>query len=193
MLDKHNRHSCPALDIQTEQVDYVFMNNIPLEPGETVTAVFRLHPIVLVAPILVAVSLSIGAAVALWVGIRFGMPFVLAGAVLFGLAATALLIGLHTYAATKLVLTNIHVFSLFKDTLFSETLTTIALAQVTNSRGIQAGITQSVFQYGAVTIQTQGGTLDFLKFQPVARPEFVAVAINDAHEAFVRANPYQSV
>lgn len=173
------------------------MEVVPLEAGETITKQYRLHPIALVPPILLAGAAAIGGGIATYLSIGavsadVYLMWAALGVFLLGLAGVILLVGWFTYSRSRLVITNRHVFTLLQRTLFSQTLTTLALKSVSNAQGDRSGVLQTVLNYGVVRVATFGGN-DYFSFQPVGAPEYVATAINDApcrdHGAPVRAVP----
>ncbi len=173
------------------------MNEVPLEPGETITAVYRLHWIALVPYILMGAAAAAGAGLCAYLSTVSGEPlgnlFVLLWLLLTLIAGVTLVIGWLLYRRSRLVITNLHVFTLLQRTLFGQSLTGVTLASVTNAQGKRIGILATFFNYGEVSVQTVGGSIDFLSFTPVGAPEYVALEIDYAHEAFVKANPGQSV
>ena len=173
------------------------MNHVPLESGEIIIKTYRFHAIVLVPYILATVGLSIGAATAfIWSMISFdpmlSLFFLIATVFLLGLGLIVLLVGVLVYARSRLIITNRHVHTLIQRTLFNQGLTSNTLASVTDAQGLRTGVLETIFNYGKVRVATFGGR-DFFSFQPIGAPEYVAVAINDAHEAFVAAHPGQAV
>lgn len=168
------------------------MNRIPLEPGETITATYRLSFLYLVRYVLLGGACVAGASLAIAMGI-FSFGFFELGVFLLFVGAVILIVGWLTYRRSRLVITSLHVYDQLQATLFSENLRSLSLASITNAEGDRSGFLNTLFNAGKVSVQTMGGQVDYLSFQPVPAPEYVAVAINDAHEAYVNAHPLQSV
>ena len=109
------------------------------------------------------------------------------------IAGVTLLIGWLLYRRSHLTITNLHIFTLLQRTLFSQALTDVTLASVTNARGERIGILSTILNYGQVSVQTIGGSIDYLSFTPVGAPEYVALEVTYAHEDFVKTNSGQAV
>lgn len=172
-------------------------DDLPLDPGETVTASYRQSPVALVPYVLVAGALAAGAAVALPLSIRItngslSVALNAAGSLLVGLTVATLAAGWLTYRRTRLVVTTQHVYLVLQVTPFNRSTTSVRLARVVDVFGRRAGITQTLFDYGRVEIETLGDD-DFFGFSPVSSPETVARAVENPHDAYAQAYPGQSV
>lgn len=158
--------------------------NIDLLPGETVTSTFRLSPVALVIPVLVAAALSAagGVAMVLYVVIpspTYSMALALLAIFAIGLAGVILLVGYLTYRRTVLLLTNLRVIVNHQRSLFGSDIETNLLRSVQDARA-DVSLLGDFLGYGSVTVQTQGGVSDFQSFGPVSRPRDVVYAINSA-------------
>lgn len=173
------------------------MEQLPLDPGETVTASYRQSPVALVPYVLVTAAMAVGSALALVLSIRgtdgtLSVALDAAGSLLLGLALVTLLVGWLTYRRTRIVVTSEHVLLVLQLTLFNQSVTSVRLARVVDVFGKRNGVTQTIFNYGRVEIETFGEE-DFLSFAPVSSPEAIAAVIESAHATYVAAHPGQAV
>lgn len=174
-----------------------------LSKGEFIIAAVRRHPIGVVQIWLVVASLIIA------FGALFGMLFLgeaadsmslfgdgdafMNGAAL-GLFALFALILLGGFAATyiynnnRFYLTNESVIQEIQTTLFNRHEQTVSLANIEDASFRQAGVFQTILNYGTIRLSTEGDETTY-RFSYVANPKRHIATLNNAVEAFKNGRP----
>jgi uncharacterized membrane protein YdbT with pleckstrin-like domain len=199
-VDPHQQEISPDIQQKHEESTqkYPYLN---LSEGEFVISAIKRHPIGL---------LSIWAVVAAGVALIFvGASFLLmntntffgqslspsalasAGLVLLLTAVLFVLGGIIAtviYEANRFYLTNESVIQHIQTSLFSRKDQTISLANIEDASYRQRGILQSVLNYGAIRLSTEGEETTY-RFNLVANPKREVDMLNNAVEAFKNYRP----
>lgn len=199
-VDPHQQELSPEVKAKHDESLKRFPH-LNLSDGEFVISAVKRHPIGLV---------SIWAVVGLAVLIIFiGFPFLLnsgaffggrslsAGAVMSGgimllLAAVLFILGgiiaTVIYQANRFYLTNESVIQHIQTSLFSRKDQTISLANIEDASYRQQGILQTLLNYGAIRLSTEGEETTY-RFNFVAKPKKEIDRLNNAVEAFKNFRP----
>lgn len=175
--------------------------NLNLSDGEYVISAVKRHPIGLVsiwAVVAVAVLIIfIGFPILLSSGSLLGGKSLSAGAIMSGglvLLLTAVLfvlggiIATVIYQANRFYLTNESVIQHIQTSLFSKKDQTISLANIEDASYRQQGILQTLLNYGAIRLSTEGEETTY-RFNFVANPKSEIDRLNNAVEAFKNFRP----
>ena len=116
-----------------------------------------------------------------------GMVLLLAAAlfVLGGIIATVV------YRANRFFLTNESVIQHIQTSLFSKKDQTISLANIEDASYRQQGILQTLLNYGAIRLSTEGEETTY-RFNFVAKPKNDVDTLNNAVEAFKNFRPIEN-
>jgi len=189
----------PAVKARHEQSmrDFPFLN---LSEGEFVISAVRRHPIGLVLPVGLTVFL-----VALTASVIINYPLIAASlstttapdyrsvALIGGLLILLFLIGgyiaIWVYINNKFFLTNESVVQEIQTTLFSRHEQTVNLANIEDASFTQQGIIQTMFNYGAIRLSTEGDETTY-RFNYVSNPKQQIATLNNAVEAFKNGRPF---
>lgn len=199
-IDPHQQDISPEVkakhDISLKQ--YKHLN---LSEGEYVISAIKRHPIGLVsiwAIVAVAVLLVfIGFPILLNSGAFLGGKGLSPGAIMSGgimllLAAVLFVLGgiiaTVVYQANRFYLTNESVIQHIQTSLFSKKDQTISLANIEDASYRQQGILQTLLNYGAIRLSTEGEETTY-RFNFVANPKKEVDRLNNAVEAFKNFRP----
>lgn len=171
-----------------------------LSDGEYVISAVRRHPIGLFMPVIVGVFL-----LAVILSVLFNYPAITTsfaasaalpgyGAVLLFGGLLALLVMVGTYIAVwiyvnnKFFLTNESVIQEIQHGLFARNEQTVSLANIEDASFTQRGILQTLMDYGAIRLSTEGDETTY-RFYYVAKPKHQIAILNNAVEAFKNGRP----
>ena len=177
--------------------EFPFLN---LSEGEFVISAVRRHPIGLVLPVGLVVFL-----VALTASVIINYPLIATslsastvpdyGSVAFigTLLILLFLIGgyiaVWVYINNKFFLTNESVIQEIQTTLFARHEQTVSLANIEDASFTQQGILQTMFNYGAIRLSTEGDETTY-RFPYVTNPKQQIATLNNAVEAFKNGRPF---
>ncbi|HEX8390507.1 MAG TPA: PH domain-containing protein [Candidatus Saccharimonadales bacterium] len=202
-VDPHEPHISPEVRAKHDQSmkQYGYLN---LSDGEYVISAIRRHPIGL---------LSIWAVVIIgMLAVLLGLPLLLfgaglleqtalsgqamtSGAVVLLLTAVLFLLGgvvaTVVYNANRFYLTNESVIQHIQTSLFTKKDQTISLANIEDASFRQQGILQTILNYGAIRLSTEGEETTY-RFNFVANPKREVDRLNNAVEAFKNFRPVDS-
>lgn len=199
-VDPHQQEVSPEVQAKHDESvkRYPHLN---LSDGEYVISAVKRHPIGLI---------SIWAVVAVAVLVIFiGFPMLLNNSMLFGdrglpagaivsggimllLAAVLFVLGgviaTVVYQANRFYLTNESVIQHIQTSLFSKKDQTISLANIEDASYRQQGILQTLLNYGAIRLSTEGEETTY-RFNFVAHPKKEIDRLNNAVESFKNFRP----
>ncbi len=199
-VDPHQQDVSPEIAAKHDESvrRYPYLN---LSDGEYVISAVKRHPIGLV---------SIWAVVGLAVLVIFvGFPFllnsgaflggrslsasaVMSGGIVLLLAAILFVLGgiiaTVIYQANRFYLTNESVIQHIQTSLFAKKDQTISLANIEDASYRQQGIVQTLLNYGAIRLSTEGEETTY-RFNFVANPKKEIDRLNNAVEAFKNFRP----
>lgn len=177
---------------------------LDLDENEVIIREIKRHPIRLI-PIFAFGVLAILAVLALMVFVLRNPGFVDVSSVPLGLSSIYLgfgvlvaLIILFTIIvasvdlANELVVTNENVIQVLQFTPFSRQISQINLAKIQDVSVKQSGVFPSIFNYGAISIETAGEAANFY-FRYALDPTVASRVIVEAQEQYVKknqTNPY---
>lgn len=199
-IDPHQQDISP--EVQAKHAESVRRyRHLNLSEGEFVISAIRRHPIGLVsiwAVVAVAVLLVfIGFPVLLnsstFLGGRGLSPgAIMSGGIMLLLAAVLFVLGgiiaTVVYQANRFFLTNESVIQYIQTSLFSKKDQTISLANIEDASYRQKGIVQTLLNYGAIRLSTEGEETTY-RFNFVANPKKEIDRLNNAVEAFKNFRP----
>lgn len=170
-----------------------------LSEGEYVISAVRRHPIGLISIwIVVVLAVILLLAIPVIILATESLPFALtaagatSGAVFILLGVVLLLFGgivaTVVYDANRFYLTNESVTQYIQTGLFFRKNQTISLGNIEDASYNQRGILQTIFNYGAIRLSTEGEETTY-RFTFVANPQKQARYLNDAIEAFKNFRP----
>ena len=176
--------------------DYPQLN---LSEGEYVILDIKRHPIGMVIPsaitlLLVVVLLVFAASFSSLTANLPLFPAVNPGAVLgiaLLLAALVVLggaIALWVYLQNHFFMTNESVIQEIQQSLFVRHEQTVSLGSIEDASFFQAGIAQTIFNYGTIRLSTEGEETTYI-FHYVANPKHQVAILNNAIEAFKNGRP----
>lgn len=199
-VDPHQQEVSPEIKAKHKESIKRFPH-LNLSEGEYVISAVKRHPIGLV---------SIWAVVVIAVLVIFiGFPMLLGNSTLFGdrglppqaiisgsimllLAAVLFVLGgiiaTVVYQANRFYLTNESVIQHIQTSLFSKKDQTISLANIEDASYRQQGILQTLLNYGAIRLSTEGEETTY-RFNFVANPKKEIDRLNNAVEAFKNFRP----
>ena len=201
-IDPHRQEVSPEILAKHEQSKKLYPQ-LSLSVGEYVISAVRRHPIGLVsiwAVVIVAVVMIV-----------VGFPllissnnFVSEGGVSSQLIASGGLVLLFTavlfilggviativYNANRFYLTNESVIQHIQTSLFTKKDQIISLANIEDASYRQQGIIQTIFNYGAIRLSTEGEETTY-RFNFVAHPKQQIDTLNNAVEAFKNVRPVE--
>jgi uncharacterized membrane protein YdbT with pleckstrin-like domain len=179
----------------------ILFPNINLSEGEYVITAVRRHPIGLILPVSIGVTMMTLALSALFNYDIFSQIFSLNEAnsvdqstATLPLILLTVLIGLGTYVAyyvytnNRFYLTNESVIQEIQTTLFARNEQTVSLANIEDASYYQKGIFQQLLNYGSIRLSTEGDETTY-HFTYVANPKRHVAILNDAVEAFKNGRP----
>lgn len=199
-IDPHQQEISPEVQAKHDESirKYRYLN---LSEGEFVISAIKRHPIGLVSiwsVVVVAVLLVfIGFPVLLNSSMFFGGKGLSAGAIMSGgimllLAAVLFVLGgiiaTVVYQANRFYLTNESVIQFIQTSLFSKKDQTISLANIEDASYRQQGILQTLLNYGAIRLSTEGEETTY-RFNFVANPKKEIDRLNNAVESFKNFRP----
>lgn len=177
--------------------EFPFLN---LSESEFVISAVRRHPIGLVLPVSLTIFL-----VALTAAILISYPLITASATVGTMPdyGTAALIGcmliilfliggyiaVWVYINNKFFLTNESVIQEIQTTLFARHEQTVSLANIEDASFTQHGILQTMLNYGAIRLSTEGDETTY-RFHYVTNPKQQIATLNNAVEAFKNGRPF---
>ena len=176
--------------------DYPQLN---LSEGEYVIFDIKRHPIGMVIPtaitlLLVVVLLVFAASFSSLTANIPLLPAVNPGAVLgIALLLVALVvlggaITLWVYLQNHFFMTNESVIQEIQQSLFVRHEQTVSLGSIEDASFFQAGIAQTIFNYGTIRLSTEGEETTYI-FHYVANPKHQVAILNNAIEAFKNGRP----
>ena len=176
--------------------DYPQLN---LSEGEYVILDIKRHPIGMVIPtaitlLLVVVLLvfaasfsSLTANIPLFPAVNpgavLGIALLLVALVVLGGAIT-----LWVYLQNHFFMTNESVIQEIQQSLFVRHEQTVSLGSIEDASFFQAGIAQTIFNYGTIRLSTEGEETTYI-FHYVANPKHQVAILNNAIEAFKNGRP----
>lgn len=203
-VDPHQQEVSPEIKAKHDESIKRY-SHLNLSDGEYVISAVKRHPIGLV---------SIWAVVAVAVLVIFiGFPMLLSNSTIFGdrglpaqavvsggivllLAAVLFVLGgviaTVVYQANRFYLTNESVIQHIQTSLFSKKDQTISLANIEDASYRQQGILQTLLNYGAIRLSTEGEETTY-RFNFVANPKKEIDRLNNAVEAFKNFRPVNDV
>ena len=201
-VDPHQQEVSPEIKAKHDESIKRFPH-LNLSDGEYVISAVKRHPIGL---------FSIWAVVAIAVLVIFiGFPMLLNNSMFFGdrglpaqaivsggimllLAAVLFILGgviaTVVYQANRFYLTNESVIQHIQTSLFSKKDQTISLANIEDASYRQQGILQTLLNYGAIRLSTEGEETTY-RFNFVANPKKEIDRLNNAVEAFKNFRPVE--
>lgn len=199
-VDPHQQEVSPEAKAKHDESTKRFPH-LNLSDGEYVISAVKRHPIGLI---------SIWSVVAIAVLVIFiGFPMLLNNSVIFGdrglpanaivsggimllLAAVLFVLGgviaTVVYQANRFYLTNESVIQHIQTSLFSKKDQTISLANIEDASYRQQGILQTLLNYGAIRLSTEGEETTY-RFNFVANPKKEIDRLNNAVESFKNFRP----
>lgn len=163
-----------------------------LDPGEKITRIIHRHPLTLLPTVLTTLLLIIVAVAFAYAEGRFpaSIPFpslivVALVAILLVLAAIIFLIGVFVYQRNLLIFTNVHLLVAEQYGLFSHRISQVAFVRVQDVTGTRKGISQTIFNYGDVEIESAGAEEKFI-FRGAPDPQELADEALEIHERSLR-------
>ncbi len=173
--------------------------HLDLSPGEFVISAVSRHPIGII---------SIWAVVVLSMAVILVFPMLLlssglipfsptadniaSGGLVLVLVAVMFVLGgivsTIVYEANRFYLTNESVIQYIQNSLFSKKNQIISLGNIEDASYRQHGIPQTILNYGAIRLSTQGEETTY-RFTYVSNPEKQVRLLNDAVEAFKNFRP----
>ena len=170
-----------------------------LSDGEYVISAVRRHPIGLFLPLFIGIFL-IGIILSLAINYPYimsssgvlsppdpGMVMVIA-ILLSTLIAAGTYIAVWVYQANRFFLTNESVIQEIQTSLLSKHEQTVSLANIEDASYQQHGVLQSLFDYGAIRLSTEGDETTY-RFSYVSHPKNQIATLNNAVEAFKNGRP----
>lgn len=172
--------------------------SLNLSEAEYIISEVRRHPIGLLLPIATSILLIILCVVAF-----AAYPFIKANATaplpqtevvdlaLLGLGilfAIGGYISYYVYASNRFYLTNESVIQEIQTSLFAKNEQTVSLANIEDASYQQAGILQTMFNYGSIRLSTEGDETTY-RFAYVTNPKKQIAILNNAVEAFKNGRP----
>jgi len=170
-----------------------------LSDGEYIISAIRRHPIGLVGPVLITallISLILAGlfnydAITPALGFvelpDFG-PILLSGVLAILLVLVGGYITIWVYLSNQFFLTNESVIQEIQTSLFSRHEQTVSLDNIEDASYRQAGILQTLLDYGAIRLSTEGDETTY-RFSYVSRPKQQIAILNNAVEAFKHGRP----
>lgn len=147
---------------------------------ERVVQVIRQHIIILIANLSFGVALLVIGLIALDLIRRLHLSSYVPGSIVFGVEAlyfvvTALLLymGWFIYSRTEVIITDKHLVDVTQKTFFSRDVSQLEIGRVQDVTDKREGVLQTVFNYGAVIIQT-AGEKDFFELHNLPGPDKIA-------------------
>lgn len=199
-IDPHQQEISPEVKSKHDESLRRY-SHLNLSEGEFVISAVKRHPIGLVsiwAVVVAAVLLVfIGFPVLLNSGAFLGGKELSSGAVISGgimllLAAVLFVLGgiiaTVVYQANRFYLTNESVIQHIQTSLFSKKDQTISLANIEDASFRQQGIIQTLLNYGAIRLSTEGEETTY-RFNFVANPKKEIDCLNNAVESFKNFRP----
>lgn len=175
-----------------------FDAGITLDPGEVVDRVIyrsliTLLPTILGALALELFSLALGYAISHFPDVIPFPPTVMVAmvGVTSVLAALILLIGTYVYRHNVLIFTSIHLIYVEQVGLFGRRVSQLNFRNVEDVTGHKAGIFQTLFNYGNVTVQSAGEQEKFI-FTGAPDPTQIADDALQVHEKCLLAHKGES-
>ena len=201
-VDPHQQDVSPEVKAKHDESTKMFPY-LNLSDGEYVISAVKRHPIGLIsiwAVVAVAVLvIFIGFPMLLHSGTFLGERGLPANAVISGgivllLAAVLFVLGgviaTVVYQANRFYLTNESVIQHIQTSLFSKKDQTISLANIEDASYRQRGILQTLLNYGAIRLSTEGEETTY-RFNFVANPKKEVDRLNNAVEAFKNFRPVE--
>jgi len=105
--------------------------------------------------------------------------------VLAGLTLVGTLISARIYKTNELIVTNENLIQIIQTSLFSRKISQLSLEKVQDVTVTQQGMSQTMFNYGTIFIETAGETANF-GFPYAKDPITAAKHVNEAHERFIK-------
>ena len=173
--------------------------HLNLSPEEyVVSAVYR-HPIGMVVPIALTVTM-----VLLVIGLMIGYPAIMAGmgmmtppgfglVLLMGISLILLFciggyVAVWVYQNNGFYLTNESVIQEIQHSVFSRKEQTVSLNNIEDASYTQRGVLQNLLDYGSIRLSTEGDETTY-RFEYVAHPKKQIAILNNAVEAFKNGRP----
>lgn len=201
-VDPHQPEVSPEIKAKHQESAKRFPH-LNLSEGEFVISAVKRHPIGLISiwsvvgaailiifvgfPILISTGNFLGGGGLSPSAIMSGGIVLLLAAVLFvlgGIIATVI------YQANRFYLTNESVIQHIQTSLFSKKDQTISLANIEDASYRQRGILQTLLNYGAIRLSTEGEETTY-RFNFVANPKKEIDRLNNAVEAFKNFRPVE--
>lgn len=135
-------------------------------------------------PLLISASSSFGGVLSTET-VTYGGLTLLLVAILFALGG---IMATVVYQANRFFLTNESVIQQIQTSLFSKKDQTISLVNIEDASYRQKGILQTIFNYGAIRLSTEGEETTY-RFNYVANPKKQIDILNNAVEAFKNFRP----
>lgn len=192
----------PIISNELQQKHEASMRAFPglnISEGEFVISAVRRHPIGLFIPVVMTVLLIsiIAAGLANFDHIvtllnlsevpDFG-PILLAGVLAILLVLAGGYITIWVYLSNRFYLTNESVIQEIQQTLFSRLEQTVSLSNIEDASFTQAGILQTMLNYGSIRLSTEGDETTY-RFSYVYNPREEIAILNNAVEAFKNGRP----
>lgn len=188
----------PAPDDTHSQLGRMAVSNSDLtkllEPGEHLVTVVQRHPIGIIGIYIemFAGIVILGVLMVFALSGTFGKlsgsteALIASGGILVaGFLAMILMISVHVYRKSRLLVADRSLVSIVQSALFSRKIARLSMANVEDVTCDQKGILQNLLNYGTLTIQTAGQEDNFI-FPFCPNPDKTADQILEARQAFVR-------
>lgn len=198
-VDPHEQEISPEIKAKHDESQKRFPQ-LNLSEGEYVISAIKRHPIGLISiwSVVAAAMLVvfIGFPMLLSSGSFLGRPLsagaIMSGGLVLLLAAVLFALGgivaTVVYQANRFYLTNESVIQHIQTSLFSKKDQTISLANIEDASYRQQGILQTLLNYGAIRLSTEGEETTY-RFNFVANPKKEIDRLNNAVESFKNFRP----
>lgn len=198
-VDPHEQEITPEIKAKhNESIKrYPHLN---LSDGEYVLSAIKRHPIGLLsiwgvvgaAILMIFIGFPILLSSGAFLGRSLSPGAVASGGIVLLLAAILFVLGgiiaTVVYQANRFYLTNESVIQHIQTSLFSKKDQTISLANIEDASYRQQGILQTILNYGAIRLSTEGEETTY-RFNFVANPKKEIDKLNNAVEAFKNFRP----
>ena len=165
-----------------------------LDPGEQITRIIHRHPLTLLPTILTSLLLLVVAIAFAYAEGRFPASIPFPHLVVFALvvilvvlSAIIFLIGIFVYQRNLLIFTNVHLLLAEQYGLFTHRISQVAFERVQDVTGVKKGISQTIFNYGDVEIESAGAEEKFL-FRGAPDPQEIADEALEIHERWLHVH-----
>lgn len=169
-------------------MDYGFR----LDDGETIIkvvhrSIFDVLPTLLISVLLALVALALAYIMGRFPDTTPFPPLVMLALVasMTIIAVLIFLVAYFVYRRNVLIFTNFHIVQVEQLALFQHRVSQISLLRIEDATGQRQGFLETIFNYGAVQIQSAGEQEKFI-FVNAPHPEALADEALERHEACVR-------